>query len=76
MGVLHDKLEENGYEGHELKVMLIRLLFCLFAEDTGIFEKYQFQNLIPSAHERRWFGFSWLDWAVVRDIKTVRLKSG
>lgn len=46
MGVLHDKLEENGYEGHELKVMLIRLLFCLFAEDTGIFEKYQFQNLI------------------------------
>lgn len=46
MGLLHDQLEVNGYEGHELKVMLIRLLFCLFAEDTGIFEKYQFANLI------------------------------
>jgi hypothetical protein len=46
MGVLHDQLEANGYEGHELKVMLIRLLFCLFAEDTGIFEKCQLENFI------------------------------
>ena len=46
MGQLHDKLEENGYTGHELDVLLIRLLFCLFAEDTGIFNKFQFSNLI------------------------------
>lgn len=43
---LYDKLEENGYTGHELDVLLIRLLFCLFAEDTGIFNKFQFSNLI------------------------------
>lgn len=39
MGKLHDLLKDNGYEGHELEVYLIRLLFMLFADDTGIFEK-------------------------------------
>lgn len=46
MGKLHDQLKAIGYDGHALEVMLIRLLFCLFAEDTGIFEKYQFTNFI------------------------------
>ena len=39
MGKLHDQMEEIGYEGHALEVFLVRLLFCLFADDTGIFEK-------------------------------------
>ena len=39
MGKLHDRLEEIGYNGHDLEVYLVRLLFCLFADDTGIFEK-------------------------------------
>lgn len=34
---LHDALKEVGYEGHELEVYLVRILFCLFADDTGIF---------------------------------------
>lgn len=46
MGKLHDRLEEIGYEGHPLEVYLVRILFCLFAEDTTIFEKQQFQNYI------------------------------
>ena len=46
MGRLHDQLKENGYDGHELRVMLIRLLFCLFAEDTQIFNKNQFYNFL------------------------------
>lgn len=46
MGKLHDQLEQNGYEGHPLKVMLIRLLFCMFAEDTGIFNAHQFKDFI------------------------------
>ncbi|MCA4900021.1 MAG: DNA methyltransferase [Bacteroidota bacterium] len=46
MGGLHDALLANGYEGHELEVMLVRLLFCLFAEDTTIFDKQQFTNYI------------------------------
>jgi hypothetical protein len=46
MGKLHDSLEAIGYTGHELEVYLVRILFCLFAEDTTIFEKQQFQDYI------------------------------
>ena len=46
MGKLHDRLKEIGYIGHPLEVYLVRLLFCLFAEDTTIFEKQQFQDYI------------------------------
>ncbi len=46
MGKLHDALKEIGYDGHALEHYLVRLLFCLFAEDTGIFELQQFQEYI------------------------------
>jgi hypothetical protein len=46
MGKLHDSLEEIGYTGHSLEVYLVRILFCLFAEDTTIFDKQQFQDFI------------------------------
>jgi type I restriction-modification system DNA methylase subunit len=39
MGKLHDKLKAIGYSGHHLEVYLVRLVFCLFADDTNIFEK-------------------------------------
>lgn len=48
MGGLHDKLKADGYAGHELELMLVRLLFCLFAEDTGIFETNSFREYIES----------------------------
>ena len=35
---LHDALEASGYGGHDLEVFLVRTVFCLFADDTGIFE--------------------------------------
>ena len=38
MGKLHDALKESGYEGHDLERFLVRLVFCLFADDTGIFD--------------------------------------
>lgn len=38
MGRLHDALEESGYTGHELEQFLVRTLFCLFSDDTGIFQ--------------------------------------
>lgn len=46
MGKLHDRLKEIGYDGHPLEVYLVRLLFCLFAEDTTIFTKQQFEDYI------------------------------
>lgn len=41
MGKLHDALKASGYTGHALEVLLVRLLFCLFADDTGIFQPAQ-----------------------------------
>ncbi len=41
MGALHDALKASGYAGHPLEVLLVRLLFCLFADDTGIFQPAQ-----------------------------------
>ncbi|MGH6839027.1 MAG: DNA methyltransferase [Methylocella sp.] len=38
MGALHDALDEAGYRGHQLERFLVRLLFCLFADGTGIFQ--------------------------------------
>ena len=51
MGCLHDQMKEVGYEGHQLELYLVRLLFCLFAEDTGIFERQQFQEFIEQRTE-------------------------
>jgi hypothetical protein len=41
MGKLHDALKASGYTDHPLEVLLVRLLFCLFADDTGIFQPAQ-----------------------------------
>ena len=38
VGRLHDALEATNYKGHDLERFLVRLVFCLFADDTGIFE--------------------------------------
>ena len=43
LGRLHDALEAGGYSGHQLEQFLIRILFCLFAEDTGIFDRESFK---------------------------------
>ncbi len=49
MGRLHDRLKASGYAGHPLELLLVRLLFCLFAEDTGIFQpRKAFQDWIEN----------------------------
>ena len=40
---VHDRLEEVGYTGHDLQRFMVRILFCLFADDTGIFEHDSFK---------------------------------
>ena len=42
MGELHDALKESGYTGHDLEMYLVRLLFCLFADDSGIFDEKKY----------------------------------
>jgi hypothetical protein len=46
MSVVHDALQAGGYTGHELTRFLVRILFCLFADDTGIFPPKAFELYI------------------------------
>ncbi len=48
MADFHNEIAKTGYSGHELEVFLIRILFCLFADDTDIFEKGLFRNYISN----------------------------
>ena len=45
---LHIELEKSGYAGHDLEVFLVRVLFCLFADDTGIFERDSFKLYVEN----------------------------
>lgn len=38
VGEIHRTLEESGYVSRDLEMFLVRIVFCLFADDTGIFE--------------------------------------
>ena len=38
VGKLHDALNSVGYRGENLERFLVRIVFCLFADDTGIFD--------------------------------------
>jgi hypothetical protein len=49
MAKLHDALKSHGYDGHDLEVYLVRLLFCLFADDTGIFPQDNFYRYIEKS---------------------------
>ena len=53
MAKLYDEIKKDNptdtpEQVHNLNVFLSRLLFCFFAEDTGIFEKSQFTHAIVS----------------------------
>ncbi len=51
MAVLFDEIRKSnaGFDTHDLNVFLARLLFCFFAEDTGIFKsKSLFTNSVAS----------------------------
>jgi hypothetical protein len=48
MAKLHDAMRAGGYEGHPLERFLVRVLFCLFADDTGIFEPGVFAEYVEN----------------------------
>ncbi len=50
MGRLYDLIHQDnpGFDRHALNIFLSRLLFCFFAEDTGIFQGGQFTNAVGS----------------------------
>ncbi len=48
MGNLHEQLKTSGYGGIDLERLLVRLMFCLFADDTAIFNPDQFLHYIEN----------------------------
>ncbi len=46
MAEFHNQIAKTGYTAPDLEIFLIRILFCLFADDTGIFPKDAFKNYI------------------------------
>lgn len=46
LGALYDSMKAGGYPDHDLQSFLVRILFCLFAEDTGVFEQESFTGII------------------------------
>jgi hypothetical protein len=51
LAALHDVVKATGYTGKDLETLLVRILFCLFAEDTGLFaEPDQFTKLVNDTH--------------------------
>ena len=38
VGRLHDALADAGHRGYDLERFLVRVVFCMFADDTGVFE--------------------------------------
>ena len=51
MANLYLELEEHGFEGHETSIFLIRILFLLFGDDTGMWEKNTFLKLVMGTKE-------------------------
>ncbi|HNW26500.1 MAG TPA: hypothetical protein PKI94_06905 [Candidatus Gastranaerophilaceae bacterium] len=49
MGKLYDELKISGYPQHDLELFLTRALFCLFADDSDIWER----NLLTQYIEER-----------------------
>ena len=51
MASLYLELESHGYEGHETSIFLIRILFLLFGDDTGMWQKNTFLKLVMGTKE-------------------------
>lgn len=48
MARLHNQLRDSRYTGHDLELLLVRMVFCLFADDAQIFERGIFERYIRS----------------------------
>ena len=46
LGSLYDAMKDGGYPEHDLPLFLVRVMFCLFAEDTGVFGRDVFTDFI------------------------------
>jgi hypothetical protein len=50
MAELYIEFEKNGYEGHGVSVLLIRILFLLFGDDSRMWKKSAFGDFLASTN--------------------------
>jgi N-6 DNA Methylase len=46
LGRVYDEIAATGYAGHPLRGFIVRLLFLLFGDDTGLWPRKQFSDLL------------------------------
>lgn len=46
LATIHDEMLTFRYPGHDTRVLLVRLLYCLFADDTGVWAHRLFEDYI------------------------------
>ena len=78
MANLYKQLEQNGYEGHEASVFMVRILFCLFADDTRMWKSGLFGGYLKDTSTdgkdtgaRVQALFEWLDTPMDKRPKVV-----
>jgi hypothetical protein len=52
MAALYTEFENAGYKGHEVSVFLVRILFLLFGDDTGMWKKPKaFEDIVDASNK-------------------------
>src|SRR5699024_9592717 len=46
MANLYEELSDSGYDDHEASVFLVRILFCLYADDANVWERDLFYEFL------------------------------
>lgn len=46
MADLYEALSDSGYDDHDASVFLVRVLFCLYADDSGVWERDLFYEFL------------------------------
>jgi hypothetical protein len=46
LGRVYDEISATGYPAHPLRVFIVRVLFLLFGDDTGLWPRSQFADLL------------------------------
>lgn len=52
IATIHDSIELKQYDTQQAAILLSQILFCLFAEDTGIFQPLQFTRYIAQFEQQ------------------------
>jgi hypothetical protein len=50
LGKVYDEIAATGYPAHQLRIFIVRVLFLLFGDDTGLWPRHQFADAGYARH--------------------------